>query len=322
VADPHVYALADAGRFLSDRGDVLIYHHSVGWDQGLALLKSLSCVKIVRYHNVTPPEFFAGIAANYEAACRSGRSQIHDIAGIGVDLYLSCSRYSMEELISLGAGNARHAVVPPFHHIDRLSSIDPDRIVIDTLSDGKVNMLTVGRVAPNKGHKSLIEALYLYERHYCSESRLLIVGKEDPRLSSYGNYLRSLVRALGLEERVHFVGGVSDSALKAYYQAAHAFVMTSHHEGFCVPLVEAMSMGIPIVAFKSTAVPETAGEAGIVWDERDPACLAATLNRVVKDTALRHALATTGRLRYEQYFTHRRIKESFRAALRDARCLP
>jgi glycosyltransferase involved in cell wall biosynthesis len=118
-----------------------------------------------------------------------------------------------------------------------------------------------------------------------------------------------------LERAVVFTGGVTDEALKAYYTVAGAFVITSEHEGFCVPLVEAMAMKLPIMAYASSAIPGTVADAGLVWEKRDPYLLAESLDLIVKDERVSVALGMKGRRRYEEKFTNERIEAEFLTAL-------
>jgi glycosyltransferase involved in cell wall biosynthesis len=300
--------------FLKKRDDVLIYHYSRGWDFGLELLCNRKTHTVIRYHNVTPPEFFVGYNADLAEMCHSGRLQLSPIANSNCDRYVSASAYNMRELIDEGAPESRSFVVPPFHHIDRLLSLPPERKVLEAYGDSKTNICMVGRVVPNKRHPALIEAFAAYHHGYNRESRLLIIGKEETRLRNYSPFLRELANRLKIREAVVFTGEVSDEALKAYYQAAHAFMITSEHEGFCVPLVEAMALGIPIVAYASTAIPETVAEAGIVWEERNPYLLAETLDRMLK-TSISVDLSLKGRRRYAENFTNERIERAFLDAM-------
>jgi glycosyltransferase involved in cell wall biosynthesis len=278
-------------------------------------LRAPDCRTVIKYHNVTPPEFFAGFSSFDEHLCVTGRRQLTEIAGSDHDLYLADSPYNMQELVAGGASPARSFVVPPFHYIDRLHSIKPDGTVLEKYADGKVNILMVGRVSPNKGHMALLEAFATYYYHYNSKSRLLIVGKGGEGLSPYSALLLRAVASVGLEESVVFTGGVTDEALKAYYMVADAFMITSEHEGFCVPLVEAMAMKLPIMAYASTAIPGTVGEAGLVWQERDPYLLAESLDLIARDERTSVALGLKGRRRYEEQFTNERIEAEFMRAL-------
>jgi len=315
VNKPEVLGIDLVKDFLKDPDDVLIYHHSVGWDVGISLLRELDCRKVIKYHNVTPPHFFEGLARNYIVACESGREQLKDITSLKADLYLADSEYNMNELLELD-GTLHHAVVPPFHHIDRLKRLEADPSVLRDFNDGRANIVTVGRIAPNKGHPALIDTFYIYYHNYNKDSRLIIVGKEDPGLTFYTADLRLRVERLGLRDSVFFTGKVSDRALKAYYVSARAFLLTSLHEGFCVPLVEAMSMKVPVVAYGSSAVPWTMGKAGLVWNECDPELLAVSLNRILGDGTLRLHLMGEGLRRYGEMFTREKIRERFMSVLR------
>jgi glycosyltransferase involved in cell wall biosynthesis len=312
---PRVWPAPQVESFLKNSSDILIYHYSRGWDPGLDLLRRLGCRKVIKYHNVTPPEFFVSYNTDFAAMCAAGRQQLKPVARSGCDTYLSASAYNMRELIEAGASEAKSFVVPPFHHIDRLHQIEPDRNVLNEYDDGKTNICMVGRVSPNKGHPALIEAFAAYHHDYNPNSRLIIVGKEEVRLAKYSALLRAMARRLELEGDVVFTGEVSDRALKAYYAAAHVFMITSDHEGFCVPLVEAMAMKIPIVAYASTAITETVSAAGLVWEERNPYLLAESIKSIVSDQSLRKGLSNMGWQRYTQNFTNAKIEAGFLSAI-------
>lgn len=311
---PKISPAEAAPSFLKKREDVLIYHYSRGWDFGLSLLENPNHQTVVRYHNVTPPEFFTGYNADLAAMCLAGRQQLNPVANAACDRYLSASAYNMRELVNEGAPESKSFVVPPFHHIDRLLSIQAEKKVLQAYGDSKTNICMVGRVAPNKGHPALIEAFAAYHHDYNNESRLIIIGKEETRLRNYSPLLREMANRLKIRDAVVFAGEVSEEALKAYYQSAHAFMITSEHEGFCVPLIEAMAMGVPIVAYASSAIAETVAEAGVVWEERNPYLLAETLDRLIRKSVSAE-LSVMGRRRYEQNFTNEKIENSFLNAM-------
>jgi len=253
----------DAADYLREPTSCLIYHFAIGWEPGLELLRRVRCKRVVKYHNVTPPHFFEGYNDEYEAGCRRGREHVRLVAEAACELYVSDSEYNARELADAGVSSARSAVVPPFHHIDRLASLAADPEVIRRYgADGAVNLLSVGRIVPNKRHELLIEAFARYRAGYDARARLLIAGKEDERLSAYGRRLRRWIGRLNLKDSVIFTGGISDEALKAFYSIAAAFVLTSEHEGFSVPLVEAMAARVPIVARVERAGPGAAGRRG------------------------------------------------------------
>ena len=313
---PHTCDVSEAPAFLGEDADaILVYHHAIGWEAGHKLLRQAKCKRVVKYHNVTPGRFFAGYPGDHMRACQMGREQMRELARLPCDLYLSDSEYNQGELLDAGADASCSRVVPPFHHIDRLDALQSDPEILRLLDDGQTNLLFVGRRAPNKGHRFLIDAFAAYHEHYDSNSRLLLVGKEDRNLIGYSNRLREQASRLGVLDRVLFIDAVTESELRGYYQTASAFVLASEHEGFCVPAVEAMALGVPVVAYGSTAVPATLGDAGVVWPEPDPFLLAQSLAAVVRDGSTRRALVERGRRRYREQFANQRIRERFLDAL-------
>lgn len=309
------WPMEEIDAFLKAREDIVIYHHSIGWEPGVELLQSLACRKAIKYHNVTPAEFFAGVSSWHEEKCDEGRQQLGTLAKASLDLYLSDSDFNGKELIAAGADEAKSFVVPPFHHIDRLQSIEPDLETLDEFRDGRATFLSVSRVAPHKGQSSLIEAFAAYHLDRNPNSRLLIVGREEKAFAGYTAQLREMVKFLLSEQAVVFAGEVSDAELKAYYLLANAFVFTSKHEGFSVPLVEGMAMKSPIVAYSCAAVPETVGKAGLLLNQPHPRLMAEAMDVVIRDERVNSALGLAGWRRYQQLFTNEAIEHTFLRAL-------
>jgi glycosyltransferase involved in cell wall biosynthesis len=305
--------------FLQDDADaVLIYHHSIGWDQGIDILEEAQCRTIIKYHNVTPAEFFEGISSRHSSLCKKGRLQLSFIARSCHNLFLAASAYNMNELLAEGAGLSQTFIVPPFNQVDSLQSIAPDLGIIDRYTDGKTNLLMVGGIRPNKGHVALIEAFATYYYHFDCNSRLLVIGGANEAFETYSRLLRELTDLLCLDVAVVFTGEVSASALKAYYLVANAFMLTSEHEGFCVPLVEAMAMRLPIIAYESAAIGETARDVGLVWPERDPFLMAESIDYLVQNEESGAALGLNGGRRYEQRFSNEAIEKQFLDVLTEA----
>jgi glycosyltransferase involved in cell wall biosynthesis len=315
LQEPKAWPLGEIEDFLRDRDDILIYHHSIGWNPALDLLQGLKCKTVIKYHNITPPSFFSGISAWHEEMCRAGREQLQAIVDAGCDLYLSDSDYNQQELFAAGADELRCFVVPPFHEIDRLQSLDADLGTLDQYRDGRAIVLSVSRVAPHKGHADLIEAFAGYHHYHNQNSRLLIVGREEEAFAAHSRRLREMVQFLLLEDAVAFAGEIPDAALRACYLLASVFVSPSKHEGFCLPLVEAMAAKVPIVSYDSAAIPETVGPAGIVLQDRDAELMAESIKLLIEDEAMNVQMGIAGRRRYERHFATSSIEMKFSRAL-------
>lgn len=301
--------------FAGGPGDLVIYHFSTGWPVAISLLKKARGFRIVRYHNITPPEFFANTSRLYETACANGRAEISAIATLGCECYLGDSRYNLDELVAHGAPAERGAVFAPFHRVDALLQAQADLGLLDQLNDGARNVLMVGRMAPNKNHLDLVDAFAAYVDGYGDPARLLIVGKSDPGLDAYNQAVRARIDAHRLGERVWWLESIDEARLKAAYLASHVCMTLSKHEGFCVPLIEAMALGVPVIAHGSSAIPETVADGGIVWAETDPWLYAASLARLVGDEPFRNALRETAKRRYESEFAPAVLRERFFALL-------
>jgi glycosyltransferase involved in cell wall biosynthesis len=308
LSELKTYHPSELHQFVTNPDDLLIYHHSIEWTPGLELLQQARCRTAIKYHNVTPPEYFVGISPWHEEKCRAGREELQEIVRRGCDIYLADSEYNRNELLLHGAPAERCFVVPPFHHIDHLEFAEADLETLDRYRDGRANVLMVGRVSPNKRHDDLIKAFAIYHSDHNQHSRLLVVGKEEAAFESYSRTLRELAAFLDLHDQVVFAGSASISELKAFYLLSNVFAIASEHEGFCVPLVEAMSMKVPVVAYAGTAIPDTVGAAGVVLDEREPRLMAAAIDYLVKDESLNFNLGLMGKQRYEEHFTNQVIE--------------
>jgi glycosyltransferase involved in cell wall biosynthesis len=297
--------------FIRESEDLVIYHLCSGWFKGLDILTKLDCIKIVKYHNITPPDYFHGFGRDHVMTCEGGREQLNVIADLDLDMYLNDSRFNMKEMISKGAGSSKCFIVPPFNNIERLKNLKPDFDILNKYNDGKVNILSVGRVAPNKGFEKLIEVFAVYNKYFNKDSRLIIVGDKNPQLAAYINYLNDKVGRLSLGNSIVFTDKVSDEQLKSYFLVSRIFILTSYHEGFCVPLVEAMGMKIPVIAYGSTAVTDTISDGGIVWEDLDIGLMAVTINEIVTDRDAYFFLGEAGWRRYKNNFTSKIIEKKF-----------
>lgn len=301
----------DLPAFAGGPNDLVIYHFSTGWPAAVELLKRCRGYRVVKYHNITPPRFFEPYSAEYHGGCEKGRRELAVIANLGCELYLGDSAYNLGELVEACETRFDSGILPPFHRVEELVAAEAETSLIDALTDGAKNFLMVGRVAPNKGHLNLIDAFSAYVRGYAEPARLLLVGKIDGRLQTYTDSIRQRIDVLGLADHVLWIDAASEAQLKAAYVSSHVFMLMSEHEGFCVPLIESMALGTPIVAHASSAVPETLGDAGIVWEEQDPWLFAASAARLFNDDQVRGDLLECGRRRYRDNFSNEVLRKRF-----------
>lgn len=251
--------------------------------------------KLVNYHNVTTAELFAPWEPHVAVECREGRRQLRQLAPL-VDLGVAVSAYNEAELRD--AGYRSTAVAPVLVDLEA-SGLEPDPATAARLASdragGGADWLFVGRVAPHKCQHDVVRAFAVYRRVYDPTARLHLVGGAGSH--AYVTMLERYVAALGLAGAVWMPGSVSAEALLAHFGAADVFVCLSEHEGFCVPVIEAMRLCVPVVAYAAAAVPETVADAGVLLEEKDPLTVAAAVHRVVSDGALRSRLVAAGNRR-------------------------
>ena len=235
------------------------------------------------------------------------------LAADKVDYCLAVSEFNKQNLIDMGY-KCDIDVLPiiiPMSDYDK----KPDKDVIKEYSDGYTNILFTGRVAPNKKHENLIAAFYYYNRLYNNKSRLILAGsykENDP----YYIRLTEYTKKLGLGEAIVFTGHIKFNQILAYYKTADVFLCMSEHEGFCVPLVEAMKFKVPIIAYDKTAIADTMGYKGMIIDDNNPVYVAGCIDRVVRDKELRQQLVNWQNERL-QSFEYNNIAEMFKKYLRD-----
>ncbi|MEO8499892.1 MAG: glycosyltransferase, partial [Vicinamibacteria bacterium] len=288
--------------------DVVIFHYALISPMNEAFAK-LGCRSVLQYHNITPPEFFAGWDVEIHKILRQGLEGLLPLAST-TTLALGDSEFNRAELERLGYEHT--GVLPIAIDFDRYQQ-PASPVLKKRLSDSRTNLLFVGRIAPNKRHDHLLRVLAYYKKHISSAVRLLAVGKHPRRETGVGepikaHYLDALIRLyseLGLEPTdVLFTDGVSHDDLLAYYESAHVFISMSEHEGFGVPLVEAMLKRVPIVALAGTAVTETLGGAGVLLDRPDPGEFAETAALLASLGAARDAILRGQDRRVQDFATH------------------
>jgi glycosyltransferase involved in cell wall biosynthesis len=280
----------------SQPDDVLVYQFATqskiaGW------LLSRPERLVLNYHSLTPPSFFArwndGIA-RLQTGALIELEGLASRAGLGI----AVSRFDQEELRRAGCANT--VVIPVANVAD--PPVTPDAASMERLARREpgqgLRWLSVGRLAPNKSHQSAIAALFVTRKTSDPNARLTIVG--SPTEPAYAGALARYAASLGLARSVDFVSGISEGELAAFYRSSDVLVMLSDHEGFGVPLVEAMGHGLPIVAFDEGAVTEVVGPAAVVLATKQPETVSRAIADLARDPDTRARLVEAGRSRFAE----------------------
>jgi glycosyltransferase involved in cell wall biosynthesis len=258
--------------------DRLLIHYSA-YAPRLRGVLDLPNRKLLLSHNVTPARWLWDHDPPIALQCELGRRQLPEYAA-RCDVVAGVSRFNADELGST-------VVIPPIVDLGwlRMRGESPRR-----------HVLFVGRLAPHKRQDELIRAFALYRRRHAPDARLVLVG--EPLNDGYLRALTDLATRVG---NVDFEHTLSAQRLADRYAAASVFVCLSEHEGFCLPLLEAFAAGVPVIARPAGAVPETAGDAAILVDDRDPSVIAELIALVTSDDTLRDELTRRGRERVAVY---------------------
>jgi glycosyltransferase involved in cell wall biosynthesis len=274
-------------RDVSSPDTVCLFHFSIGSAAGRMIFHAPDRLVSI-YHNITPAEFFLGFHPHLAGLCYHGRRELHAFAP-RTELALGDSEFNRRELEA--SGYRRTGVLPIVMDLDAYRR-PASRVARRLFGDGRKNILFVGRIIPNKRIEDLIRVFAVYQRYLEPRSRLLLVG-EYRGFERYLRRLREMVASLGVDNVV-FTGHVDDDDLRACYAAADLFLCLSDHEGFCVPLLEAMNYGVPVVAFDTGAVSETLRGGGVLLrDKSRPEETAELVNAVLVDPKLRGAVLAT-----------------------------
>ena len=309
VAEP-VKTHDDLLRTLNRADDVLIYHHSIGCDWAVKAVEKFPGRAIVKYHNVTPPAFFKSLNREVAKGCEQGLREVTRLAKSQAVVWAD-SEFNAADFRKAVPGRAVE-ILPPFHHAEQLFAVEPDYRAVQGLDDWAANILLVGRLVPNKNIPLAVRAFAEYRRRFDGRARLIVVG--DRPVPEHAAEVDAVLAETGQIGHVVITGKVTVPQLKALYLSADCLLVTSLHEGFCVPLIEAMGLMLPIVAVPNAAVPHTGGDA-VKYTAADPTTIAAALHATITGP---ESLLAAGRARYREHFSEAAVQRRFETLFAEA----
>lgn len=287
-------------RRFSHPDNLLILHYSIGGAVNRFVL-GLPDRRVIYYHNITPAHFFYQVNGEMARWLHEARQDL--ILFAGKVPAIAASPYNQQELQAFGFSGV--GVAPYILTFDQLESgaSSPGAYKIRERfgKQGTVDWLYIGRLVPNKCIQDAIKAFYYYHTWIVPTSRLVLVGSGEGA-ESYVAELYRLVTRLKLDGAVVFAGHYAAAdGLAALYQMADVYISMSEHEGFCIPLVEAMRFGVPVLAYASTGVPYTLGDAGVLFQRKDYPVIAEMAHEIIANKPLRDRLVTAQRARVEAF---------------------
>jgi L-malate glycosyltransferase len=273
----------------------------------------------VYFHNITPPEFFE----RWEpGAAENLRRALNDMRRLAprARFAMANSEFSRELLDE--AGYSPTSAVPVLVDWSEYDAPGNARVLArvrrENEASGGARWIFVGRVAPNKCQHDVIAAFAAYKEIYDPNARLTLVGGRTSNV--YYRSLELLADELGVGPSVEMTDSIPFDEILAHWRSADVYVSASEHEGFGVPALEAMTFSLPVVAYASSALPETIGDAGVLVDDKDPVVMATAVHRVMTDEALRKELVEAGHERRKDYdldVVARQMLEHIRTGIAD-----
>ena len=279
------------------RGDITILHYVLPSPM-TAAFAALRSRRVLHYHNVTPASYFAPYDPALFRLASLARQQLATLVG-QVDLALGVSEFNRRELESLGFQPT--GVFPIAVDFARVTQ-RVERPAVEAMADDRlVNFLFVGRIAPNKKIEDHIKLAEVYKRYIDAYYRFIFVGRYDVVPRYYATIRALMAEYRMLPDRFVFTGPIPDEELAIYYRRAAVYISLSEHEGFCVPLLEAMAADVPVLAYAAGAVPDTLGGAGIQFAPKDLEYAAELLGALAFDDRLRADVIAGQRRRLAEF---------------------
>ncbi|SDQ32820.1 Glycosyl transferases group 1 [Paraburkholderia fungorum] len=244
--------------------DTLLLSYSI-FDPNLDTLLALRCRKVCYFHGITSPELLREFEPRTADLCEQAIGQLPRLAAF--DTVVANSRFSAN-CLPAGVSTTSVVVIPPVF-ADMPAFAEGQTQAACASRD--INLLMVGRVVPHKRIEDAIDVLANLVKRDINVS-LSVVGSVPNY--DYTKFLLNRARALGVLERIDFTGMVDDADLSAAFDRASALLSLSRHEGFCVPALEAMHVGMPVFVRGGTATEEICPPDSVLAAEADAAAWA------------------------------------------------
>lgn len=277
--------------------DALLYEYSTD-SRCTDILGQLQVPLLLRYQNITPHHYFEAFAPGEADRLRRARERLAEVASKAFAA-ICPSKFNANEVLALGCRQS--LIVPNFCRLHKPKEIAAPHTAI--------RLAYIGRLVPNKCQHELVHVANLIAREFGRPTELLLFGS-DTACPPYA----SLVRSLAQESvaRVNVWGRFAEET--DVFDGVHLYLSLSEHEGFGMPLVEAMSAGLPVLAYGAAAVPETVASGGLLFESKSITGVAALIEWVVEEPQRWQKLRAAALARAKN-FAHENLRRQLAAAL-------
>lgn len=249
---------------------LVVYHYCDGWAEFDEYISKRKGRSVVRWHNNTPPWFYAPHNIRLADRCIRGFEAVLAMtANPGLEFWVN-SAFTARQLDALGGCRMSSAVVFPASRY-----LDAPVMRREAMPGDVLRLLFVGRVVAHKGHTHVVEFAKFLRDNFGRAVEVDFAGRQDSSSTSFNQTLSAVAAESGVEVRFH--GEVDEDHLRRLYEGASVFVCFSEHEGFGLPVFEAMRCGLPVVAWSRTALAELLQGHPLCFEHFDLASFAAAV---------------------------------------------
>lgn len=286
-------------------GRIVVFHASIGDPDVFEALNHCEDPIVLAFHNIAPAISFESIDPGRAASLRDGWREL-ELLRPKVAVVIADSAFNAACLSDMGYRDV--TVLPVGLDVNRLNETAPDQQFLQRLTTqvtGRL-LLSVGQMLPHKHPEMLIQMQYLLTEYCRRSTTLVIVG--PPTIQAIADAVAEQAAVLNTTNCLLY-GQVTDAELAALYSRADLFVSASTHEGLCIPAIEAMAAGVPVLAKQVGALPQTVGQGGILLPPAaGPELFAETVIELLDNEPLRSRLAGLGLQEVRRFDAEQSIK--------------
>jgi glycosyltransferase involved in cell wall biosynthesis len=229
------------------------------------------------------------------------------------DLIITISESSKQDIIDYLKVPSEKVIVTPLasrYNANFLSTLNLEKEVKNINYDlSKPYLLFVSTIEPRKNINAIISAFNFLKKRHKIEHQLVLIGRKG------WNYepIFTAIENSPYKNEIHHLDYLSNELVALFYSKADVFLYPSHYEGFGLPVLEAMTLGTPVIASNTSSIPEVTGNAAILIDPNDYMQLAEAILQVISDSQLRQNLINKGKIRADLFSWERTAKETLKA---------
>lgn len=280
VAPALAHELEHFSNYVPSDDSAIFLHHSMGHDLD-KWVQNLDGIIWLIYHNITPPHFFDK-KSPFKHYAQKGLQQLQSFKP-KIKAAIAVSPFNAQNLHDIGYDNVE--IIPVLFDVNAFKKRPWNDALVQAQSQIPT-IVFVGRIAPHKKQLELVRIAAFLKASINDPFQLILIGGYSDT-EAYIAQIHEEIATHHLNGYVRLTGKISEEDLYAWYRAADVFVCMSEHEGFCVPIIEAMAFDVPVIALNNSNLEHTLGEGGILVRDNNPAAIAALIKLLLNNRPLR-----------------------------------